>query len=273
MPLPKASMPTSMCTSWLNWCAPTACTPASKKRNSCRSRTSSSGATATTWPLWAWRCICGTRSCRRGICKTFGDRSSALSPTGQGVIAGLPAIHPGAPELDAGSPSGMTATLLPGSRHQHRRVAVNLRHHALEVGDLRAVEPRDVGRFRMQGRVILVISLGWIEGRQRRHLRDDPARENMRRFQLRDVALGHLFLAVVGEENGGPVLRARVRPLAIELRRIVRHREVDLQQLAVRDLLRIVSDLHRFGMAGRARAHGFVIGRFLLAAGITGDRI
>jgi hypothetical protein len=51
------------------------------------------------------------------------------------------------------------------------------------------------------------------------------------------------------------------------------HGKEDLQDLAVADLLRIVLDLDRFGMSGRAGAdHGVVRGH-LAAAGIPGHRV
>ena len=45
----------------------------------------------------------------------------------------------------------------------------------------------------------------------------------MRLLQLRDIGAGDPLLLVVGIEDGGPILRAEIRPLAVEFGRIVRH--------------------------------------------------
>src|SRR6185369_6946818 len=69
------------------------------------------------------------------------------------------------------------------------------------------------------------------------------------------------------------ILRAGVRALAVQLRRVVHDGEEDLQDLAVADLLRIVLDLDRLGVSGRAGAdHGVVRGH-LAAAGIAGHGV
>ena len=93
----------------------------------------------------------------------------------------------------------------------------------------------------------------------------------MRLVQLADIILGDLALLGIGNEQRRTVLRSPVRTLKIQLRRVVRHREEDLQQLAVGHLFRIELHLDGFGMARRAGADGFVLRRFCVAAGITGD--
>jgi hypothetical protein len=68
-------------------------------------------------------------------------------------------------------------------------------------------------------------------------------------------------------------MRADVRTLTVELRRIVHHREEDLQELAVADGVRIVGDLDRFRVAGGAGGD-LLVGRVgKVAAGIAGDGI
>ncbi|KAG1246543.1 hypothetical protein G6F68_014596 [Rhizopus microsporus] len=52
----------------------------------------------------------------------------------------------------------------------------------------------------------------------------------------------------------------------------MRHREIDLQQLPIADLLGVVGDFHGFGVAGAAAADGVVVGGVFLAAGIAGHR-
>ena len=64
-------------------------------------------------------------------------------------------------------------------------------------------------------------------------------------------------------EDRRAVLRADVGSLLVELRRIVRDREEDLEQLAVRDARRVVDDLDRLGVTGPAGADDLVVARFL----------
>jgi hypothetical protein len=92
-------------------------------------------------------------------------------------------------------------------------------------------------------------------------------------IELGDVALDRLLLRCIDIEDRRPVLRADVGLLPVELRRIVGDREVHLQQRRVADLLRVVGDLHRFGMAGHAGADQLVASRFLRAAGVAGHRL
>jgi hypothetical protein len=77
------------------------------------------------------------------------------------------------------------------------------------------------------------------------------------------------LLAGIGKEDGGAVLRPPIRPLAIELRRIVRHGEEDAQDLAVGDLRLIESDLHRLRVPGRAGGDRLVGGGIRAAARIA----
>ena len=83
-------------------------------------------------------------------------------------------------------------------------------------------------------------------------------RKNLGRVQLRDVVLADLLLLVVGVEDGGAVGRTYIRPLAIELRRVVDHGKEDLQQLAIGDLRRVENNLYRFRMSGILLADLFV---------------
>ena len=94
----------------------------------------------------------------------------------------------------------------------------------------------------------------------------------MRRVELRDVVLRDLRLLCALRKNLRAILRAAVRALTVELRRVVRDREIDLQDLAVGHLMRVEGHLHAFGVAGAARAHGFIVGVLCVAAGIAGHR-
>ena len=70
------------------------------------------------------------------------------------------------------------------------------------------------------------------------------------------------------EEDGGTVLRAPVRSLAVELRGVVVLPE-DFQQVCVAHLRRIVLDLNRFGVAGAIGTNFFVGGIVGVSAGIA----
>src|SRR5262249_58950301 len=59
-------------------------------------------------------------------------------------------------------------------------------------------------------------------------------------------------------------------PVPVELRRIVRDGEVDLQDPTIADALRIKTDADGFGVAGRAGTDRLVLRGSLLAAGVAG---
>ena len=77
--------------------------------------------------------------------------------------------------------------------------------------------------------------------------------------QLLDVCLGDALLLVAGVEDLRAVLRAFIGTLTIQFRRIVSHREVNLQKLAEGDLRGIEGDLDGLGVAGGAGAHDFIM--------------
>ncbi len=66
-------------------------------------------------------------------------------------------------------------------------------------------------------------------------------------------------------------MRARVGSLVVQLGRVMRHREINLQDGAVGNLLRIERHLHRLGVAGAAGADHLIMRRLFVAAGIAGD--
>src|SRR5262249_15455509 len=114
---------------------------------------------------------------------------------------------------------------------------------------------------------VLMIGLGGIEGAAGFEGGDDLAAEAARLAQLVDIRLGDARLLLAGREDGRAILRADIRTLAIELRGIVHHREVDLQQAAIAHLARVVDDADGFGMTGAPRADLLVVGALLGAAG------
>ena len=138
-------------------------------------------------------------------------------------------------------------------RHGHRLIAPDIRERLLQVLDLRRVVEGDVGLVGVLDRVVLVIGLGREEcGLHRAGLGHDRALPGFRRIELRDIGLRDLRLRLALRENLRAIVRAGVRALAVELRRVVRDREEDLQDLAVGNLLRVEGHLHGFGVAGAA---------------------
>src|SRR5208282_5632686 len=90
-------------------------------------------------------------------------------------------------------------------------------------------------------------------------------------FELGDVIIRHLLLSVVLIENRGPILSSRIRALAIQLGGIVSDEKKYFQQIVIRDLRRIVSDLDRLGVSRRSRADGFVIRGVCGSSSVSGN--
>ncbi|KAG0936197.1 hypothetical protein G6F31_015784 [Rhizopus arrhizus] len=144
-------------------------------------------------------------------------------------------------------------------RHQHRIAPVQCRELLAQRRQLRCVVVADVGRLRVVRHVVLVIALGRVEALAAAQLGDDRCAVAAGLAELGDVGAAGGVLARVGAEDRRPVLAAVVRPLAVELGRVVHHREEHLHQLPVADLARIVVDLHRFGVTGLAAADPLIV--------------
>ena len=132
---------------------------------------------------------------------------------------------------------------------------------------------RDIRAAGIQCRIVLMIVFGAIECLQRFHLGHDRAGEGMRLAEFRDIGLGGPLLDIAGGENLGAVLRALVRPLPVQLCRVMRHREIDLQQAAVGDLLWIEGDFDRFRVPRAAGADLLVAWSRWRAARISRNRV
>ena len=122
-----------------------------------------------------------------------------------------------------------------------------------EILDLGGVVVGDIGAVGIQRRVILVMRLGGIEAAQRLDARDDRRVERLRGGELGDIGFGDALLLVALGEDFGTILRARVRALVIELGRVVRDREIDLQDRSIADDMRIERDLDGFRVSRFAR--------------------
>src|SRR5690349_4833540 len=120
----------------------------------------------------------------------------------------------------------------------------------------------DVTLVGVIGDVILVVILGRVKLRQRLERRYDRIIHDFRIVELLDVAFGDLLLVLARIENRRPILMADIVALAVLSRGIVRGEE-DLQELAVGDDARIVSNFDGLGVIGAAAADGFVVRGFL----------
>ena len=119
----------------------------------------------------------------------------------------------------------------------------------MQRDDFRAVVEDDVGVGRVPPREILMIRLGRIEATA-----FDPRRDgrlvNVRGVQPRDEGPGEALLARRLGKDGRAVAWPDIGALAVHLRWVVRDGEVDLQQLRVVDLRRVVRDPDYFGVPG-----------------------
>ena len=119
--------------------------------------------------------------------------------------------------------------------------------------------------------VVLVVFLGRPELGRRDDRRDDRLLERLRLLERRLRRLGGCRCSSLCTKIAGAVLRADVAELAVLHRRIDVVPE-DVEQLLVADLLRVVDDLHRLGVAGAA-GRDLLVGRVLrLAARVAGRR-
>src|SRR5262245_4035069 len=159
---------------------------------------------------------------------------------------------------------------LRGSRY--RLLPVASRKDLLEVLDLGQIVDDDIRVRRMPEQEILMVGLGGVEGAQCVHPSDDGPGERLTLLELGDVGLRDPPLRFVGVEDAGSILAANIGSLAVELCGIVHDREVDLEHLTIRQLLRIEADLHRLGMPGPAPAHHLVAGRLPRSARVAGQR-
>jgi hypothetical protein len=118
---------------------------------------------------------------------------------------------------------------------------------------------------------VLVVILSGVKPLQRRNFRYDRRMKHMVPLELRDILRSGELLRVIRIENLGAVLRSLVRPLAVELSRIVRHEKIHLHQVSERDFCRIVRNVDRFSVSRRSAAYRFVMRCRGTASGVSGD--
>ena len=106
-------------------------------------------------------------------------------------------------------------------------VAIEIGKILFQVFEFGHVVDSDVGAVRIIFEVVLVIVLGGEKGFKGFDFGDDAVRVDFRDVELRDVGFGDALLRIGGVQNGGAVLRAYVRILPVELRRVVGHRKID----------------------------------------------
>ena len=87
----------------------------------------------------------------------------------------------------------------------------------------------------MMQRVVLVVIFRPIEAFERRHLGNDRLWEYLGGIQLSNVRVRDQLLFIVSLEDRGAIRRTDIRSLAVELRRVMRDRKEDPQQLSIGD--------------------------------------
>src|SRR5215210_557920 len=99
--------------------------------------------------------------------------------------------------------------------------------------------------------VVVLCDVELVEGGDLGHYRVVP---NPLGSQIGDHLFGGALLVFVLVEDHGPVLRPHVGALTVEGRRVV-DGEVDLQDVAIRDLVGVERDLHDLGVPRHLRAN------------------
>ena len=141
------------------------------------------------------------------------------------------------------------------------------------MADLRKIVDCNVQIVGMTSGVVLVIGLRRIEHVQQYDLRHDASLEHLRIVQLVDVRPRDALLFGVREENNRTILRSDVRPLTIQLSRIVRDRKEDLQKLPIGDLRGIISNLNGLRVPAPAYFHDFITRGVCCSTRISRDRL
>src|SRR4029078_2478410 len=96
---------------------------------------------------------------------------------------------------------------------------------------------------------------------------------DVRRIQPRDECPRKSCLLGGLRKDRRTIAPSDVRSLPVDLRRVMSDGEIDLEELGVADLRRIVGDPDRLGMASAFRAHRIITGILRRAAGISGDDV
>src|SRR6185369_1280765 len=184
------------------------------------------------------RAIARASSLRRSL--RYARSSSAYASSSSTVTPGscaFASVHPGATRAAARRRPRASAdhsSSLSGMRLAHRQAPVR---------------PNVVAgvAVRIFLQVVLVLRLGLPERSRGSDLGDDLARPEARRLDVGDRVLGDLLLLVAREVDRRAVARAAVVALAVLRRRVV-DLEKELEQLPVRETLRVEDDLDRLGV-------------------------
>src|SRR5580658_10069732 len=108
---------------------------------------------------------------------------------------------------------------------------------------------------------------------ERSDLRDNRLSEYFSRGQVLNICLSDALLFVASVKDLRAVLGPFIRTLAIQLRRIVSYREIDIQELTIGNLRRIVGDLNGFRVARGPGAHNLIMRVGLASAGVPRHRL
>src|SRR5262245_60375843 len=155
-------------------------------------------------------------------------------------------------------------------QHQDGLLSIEIRVVTLEVVELGHVVDGDVGIARIGVQEVLVVCLGGKESGGILDAGDNRGVEDFGTVKLMNVGRGDLVLLLGLGEDCRPVLGSDIGALLVEFSRVVDDGEVDSQQLSVRDLAWVVSDLHRLRMPSRACAYQVVVRGGFRAARVSG---
>src|SRR5918993_3872717 len=199
--------------------------------------------------------------------------SSTLLSSGAAVVSGTvcSTVVARSPASSPVAPSGAVDPVPQEQRTTANRVArmalfkiltssvTRLRLQAVEMllaklGHLRRDDNLAIRLKAVVAEVVLVVALGDVELLERLHLGHDGVAPDTLGLQVGDHPSRDAPLLIAVVEDHRPVLRPHVRALAVQSRRVM-DREVDLENIFVRDNRGIERNLHDLGVPRRLRAH------------------
>ena len=139
-----------------------------------------------------------------------------------------------------------------------------------EVEQLRNIPVGDIGIGGILPEKILMVFLGRIEGLQRDYLGHDIILVYAFLLYGGNSLPGRLFLFIIQIEHGGAVLAAVVRPLIIQLGRVMSDFEENFQQGFIAYDFGIKVNLYSLGMTGVPGPDSLVVSSLSLSAGVAG---
>lgn len=138
----------------------------------------------------------------------------------------------------------------------------------LELGHLGSDHELAVALVGIAGKIFLVIFLGGVEDFKRHELGDNGVEVQLFISQLSHDFLSLRFLLIVGVEDGGAILGADIRALAVKRGRVV-DSEKDVQKVGIRYDCGVECDLYGLGMTCSAAADLFIAGMWAFTARVA----